>query len=359
LLARSLDRHQHDVTVVMPDHLEGEFSASAETGVLVQPLPMRKIVWPPSTIGTVVRLIRQQKIDIIHVHGQAAGLIARVVVRLAGPRIILYTPHTIDMQRARWHWLYILLERILVRGTDTIISVNESDRNRLVQWGIPSEKVVTVPNGIDLTDFDGYLDATEARKSLGLDPERPLVMQVGRLNPQKDPLAFVEGAAIVVQECPNAQFVLVGDGPLRDEVATRIRQLDLDKQVRLAGWHDRAFRLMAAADVVSLTSRWEGTPYALLEAMACSRPVVATAVNGCLEVVAEGVTGFLVQPGDAPTWAKAVLQLLADPSTAAEMGRKGRQCVEERFTLQNRIGQIERLYQQLAFGSPSDAKHPS
>jgi glycosyltransferase involved in cell wall biosynthesis len=168
------------------------------------------------------------------------------------------------------------------------------------------------------------------------------------LSAQKDPLAFVEGAGRVVRQRPDAQFALVGEGPLRDAVAARIQELGLEGHVHLAGWHDEASRLMAAADVVTLTSRWEGAPYTLLEAMAWSRPVVATAVNGCPEIVVDGGTGFLVPPGDTSAWAGRIIDLLDDPAMAAAMGRAGRRRVEERFSLQDVVARTESLYQQVA-----------
>jgi glycosyltransferase involved in cell wall biosynthesis len=268
------------------------------------------------------------------------------VARLAGAPTIIYTPQTIDVRRVRWHWLYILIECALAHLTDVLVAVNESDRERLIQWGVPTHKVVTIPNGIALTNFEGLVDVGDLRQALGLPGERPLVMQVGRLSAQKHPLAFVEGAAQVVRECPDVRFALIGDGPLRDVAAAHIRELDLEGHVHLLGWRDEAFRLVAAADVVSLTSRWEGTPYALLEAMAWSRPVVATAVNGCPEIVVDGVTGFLVPPGDTTAWARRMIDLLNDPAQASAMGRQGRKRVEERFTLQQMIAGIEMQYLQ-------------
>ena len=105
---------------------------------------------------------------------------------------------------------------------------------------------------------------------------------------------------------------------------------------------------MPAADVVTLTSRWEGTPYTLLEAMACSRPVVATAVNGCSDVVVDGGTGFLAPPGDTTAWAGRIVDLLRDPAMAAGMGQRGRSRVEQRFSLREMVARTESLYQRVA-----------
>jgi glycosyltransferase involved in cell wall biosynthesis len=343
-LARGLDRSRWRVTVVLPDHLADVAEALRDSGVVVVPIPMPKLVANPRTLLSLVHRIRDTGFDLVHVHSQEAGLWARIVTRLAGAPAIVYTPQTINIRRAHWHWLYVLVERLLARITDAIVSVNDLDRDRLIRWGIPPQKVVTIPNGIDLSKFRGSVDIASLRNALELDSSRPVVMQVGRLSAQKNPVAFVEGASRVVRALPEAQFALVGDGPLRDEVAERIRELGMEHNVHMLGWHKNAFRAIGAADVVTLTSRWEGAPYALLEAMAWSRPVVATAVNGCPEIVVNGVTGFLASPGETAAWARRVALLLDDPVKAKAMGRKGRKRVEEEYSLSKTIARVETLY---------------
>jgi glycosyltransferase involved in cell wall biosynthesis len=225
-----------------------------------------------------------------------------------------------------------------------IISVNESDRRRLLGWGIPAHKTTTVVNGVDLEEFCGPVDHRRLRESLGCDLGRPLVLQVGQLRLQKDPLAFVQGAARVLQTGSEAQFVLVGDGPLRERMEAHVSKLRLEQSVRLVGRVERASRLMPASNLITLTSAWEGMPYALLEAMGWSRPIVATAVNGCPEAVEHGKTGLLVPAGDIAAWAGAVVSLLSDPARAACMGIRGRKRLEERFTLQEMVSRVETLY---------------
>ena len=349
-LARGLDRSRYQVTVVLPDRLRESVTAVRRLGVEVVPLPLRKVLWPPSAILAVSRLIRERKADIVHIHSQEAGLAGRVVAWLCRAPAIVYTPQTIDIRRARLHWLYTSSERMLARVTDVIVSVNERDRRRLIEFGISPHKVLTVPNGIDLARYERPPDAAALRADLGLDADRPLVMQVGRLSAQKDPLVFVDGAAQVLDRCPDVQFALIGGGPMEEVLAGRIQDLGLGGRVHLLGWRDRAYRLLAAADLVTLTSRWEGMPYVLLEAMAWSRPVVATAINGIPEIVADGITGLLAPAANPAAWAEAVLQLLEDPSRAAAMGRRGRLRLEERFTVEQMLGRTEALYESVTAG---------
>lgn len=349
-LARGLDRRRYQVTVVLPDRLRESVTAFRRLGVEVVPLPLRKVLWPRSAILAVSRLIRERKADIVHIHSQEAGLAGRVVAWLSGAPAIVYTPQTIDIRRARLHWLYTRSERMLARVTDIIVSVNERDRRRLIEFGISPHKALTVPNGIDLARYEWPPDAAALRGDLGLDADRPLVMQVGRLSAQKDPLVFVEGAAQVLDRCPDVQFALIGGGPMEDVLVGRIQDLGLGGRVHLLGWRDRAYRLLAAADLVTLTSRWEGMPYVLLEAMAWSRPVVTTAINGCPEIVADGITGLLAPAANPAAWAEAVIQLLEDPGRAAAMGRRGRLRLEERFTVEQMLGRTEALYESVTAG---------
>jgi glycosyltransferase involved in cell wall biosynthesis len=347
-LVRCLDRRRYQVTVALPAHLEGPIEAFRQLGVHTILLPLLNRRWLPQASLALARWLRREPVDVLHVHSQEAGLFARALGRLAGRPAILYTPQSIDIRRARWQAMYARWERMAAHWTDQIIAVDEADRRRLIHWGIPAWKVVTIPNGIDVADpaFTclGPGERSRLLAPLGLDPTRPVVMQVGRLSAQKDPLSFVAGAAQVADACPDVQLVLVGDGPLRDDVVTTIRRTGLGTRIFCAGWLDQARRLMAAADIITLTSRWEGMPYALLEAMACGRPVVATAVNGCPELVVDGLTGFLVPPGDVSAWAQRVIQVVKNPVLAASLGQSGRQRVEEQFSLPRLVARIESLY---------------
>jgi glycosyltransferase involved in cell wall biosynthesis len=137
---------------------------------------------------------------------------------------------------------------------------------------------------------------------------------------------------------------MVGEGPLRKEVERRVADLPIKDRFRLVGRLEEAYKFLFAADVVTLTSLWEGTPYSLLEGMGWSKPVVATAVNGCTEVVRDGETGFLSPASDTASWADCVARLLGDKSLSEQMGRRGRQHVEARFTTLGMVTKILKIY---------------
>jgi len=346
-LVNGLNKDKYDITIVLPAHLHRSLSTFSQTGAVIIPLPMRKIFWSPKSIQALFRLIRRQKFDIAHVHSQEAGLLVRVIARAAGAQVIIYTPQRTNIGHARWYWLYRSIEKILSIITDKVISVSATDRRRIIRWGIPSSKVITIKNGIDPKINRETLDIARMKQDLDLDEKQPVVMQVGRLSYQKNPLAFVKGASIVNREYPDVQFVLIGNGPQMDEVEDYIQELGINEQVHCLGWQDNAFNLIAVADILTLTSRWEGLPYVLLEAMAWSCPVVTTAVNGCPEVVKHSVTGYLVPDEDINTWAMYVKKLLENDKKSEDMGRSGNSRLKEDFSLEKMLEQTEEIYDNL------------
>lgn len=343
-LSKGLVLRGHDVTVVLPSMLRALSSQYVDAGVKVVSLPIRKLLWPMKSILGLLDLLRRERYEIVHVHSQEAGAVARCLAWMGGAKKIVYTPQTIDIRQSQWHNLYILLERTLARITNRVFSVNQTDANRLISWRIPTEKIRVVPNGIDLSQFANLEDRDTVCKRLGLHLDRPVIMQVGRLSPQKDPEMFLKGARYILSSSPQTQLAWIGEGPLHKWVKSEVKSLGFQENIHLPGRIDRAYRCMSAADAVTLTSRWEGLPYSLLEAMACSKPVVATAVNGCAEVVINGQTGYLVDAGDAFGWAESILHLIADPQQAKSMGAAGKRLVEEKYSLSRMLTLIEQAY---------------
>jgi glycosyltransferase involved in cell wall biosynthesis len=178
---------------------------------------------------------------------------------------------------------------------------------------------------------------------------------VGRLTPQKDPLAFVELIATVRRERPDVHGVIVGDGPLRADVERAVAARGLGAWCRVLGARDDVAALLAALDVFVLTSISEGFPFVVLEAMALERPVVATAVNGVPEIVEPGVTGALVERGDGQALARAVLDTLADAERARAMGRAGRRRVQTCFTASRMVAETAAFYRDLLRAAPATA----
>lgn len=346
-LVEGLNPARFQVQIILPEHLAGEMKYFTAAGAGVTLAPIQKMVWKPAAVSSLAREIKADKNTIVHIHSQEAGLVGRPLAKLCGARYIVYTPQTIDIRRKQFQQVYAGAERLLAGITNRILSVNNSDRIRLINWGIPAIISKTVYNGIDLQKFNPLTTPTGLRPRMGINGSSPLILQIGRLSAQKAPLSFVEGAAIILQARPNTRFVMVGDGPLSEAVRQRVAELRLEEKVLLLGSCDEAYRLIPEANVVTLTSAWEGTPYSLLEAMGWAKPVVATTVNGCPEIVSDGVTGLLVPPDDSVSWAQAVMHIIDNPELAVRMGREGRRIVEEKFNVLDMVKQIEAVYENL------------
>jgi glycosyltransferase involved in cell wall biosynthesis len=343
-LVEGLDPTRFQVQVILPDHLSSEQKYFKSAGACVRLAPIRKVFWKPAALAKLARTIRSNKDLIIHIHSQEAGLIGRPLAKVFGAGAILYTPQTIDIRRKQYQELYSVVERGLAGITDRIISVNEADKRRLVNWGIPESKVEMIYNSIDLRKFTLPAKPAGLRQKMAVDHDCPVIMQIGRLSMQKAPLNFIKGAAIILSKRPNAKFVMVGDGPLGKCVQQLVAGLHLQEKILLLGSCREAYNLIPDADIITLTSIWEGAPYSLLEAMGWAKPVVATSVNGCPEIVSDGDTGLLVPPNNPDAWARAVMQLIDDPIAAASMGLEGRHKVEEKFNLPIMIRRIEAIY---------------
>jgi glycosyltransferase involved in cell wall biosynthesis len=203
-------------------------------------------------------------------------------------------------------------------------------------------------NGVDTEHFRVSEPGAQARAAVGLDPKRPVIGTVGRLEDRKghEQLLLALRTMSTRANGRRPQGLIVGDGPLRDPLRARARELGIADDVQFTGTVTDVRPHLAAMDVFVLPSWAEGMSNALMEAMAAGRPVVATAVGGNSEVVADGRTGVLVPPGDPDAIAEAVSSLLGEPAQASELGAAARTFVTDRFGARARVAELERLYEE-------------
>jgi glycosyltransferase involved in cell wall biosynthesis len=295
----------------------------------------------------VVGAARDLQAHIIHTHSFRAGLIGALAAPLARPARLVATVHnyppgaqTMQTRRARDRWAI----RLLVRNADRVITVSEELRRELLLVGPgAAEKSATIPNGIDMR-AEPEVEPATARAEFGLPAERPLVGMVARLAPAKGVEEFIRAARLVATRHPEATFVLAGDGPLREEAELLSDALGLSEALHMLGEVSSPRKLIRALDVLVVASTSEGSSIAAMEAMAGGRPVVATAVGGVPEVVADGETGILVRPGDARLLAESIDSLLGDPEAARQMGERGRRRAVEEFDVERMVERIRAVY---------------
>jgi glycosyltransferase involved in cell wall biosynthesis len=196
-----------------------------------------------------------------------------------------------------------------------VIAVSRATEASLVAVGIPRARITVVPSGIDLDRVMVPLPPS-ALRALGLRDGVPLIVQVAQLGEDKDPLTFVRAVAVARRTAPDFQALMVGEGPLRPAVEREIARQGLEHVIRLAGYRDDADACIAAADIVALSSRQEGMPGVLLDALSLGKLVATTAAGGAAEAVEHERSGLVVPVGDAPALGAALARLLTDSALA-------------------------------------------
>ena len=309
--------------------------------------PLRDV----QTLWRLVALMRRIKPHVVHTHTAKAGAVGRAAAILAGVPIVVHTYHG-HVLRGYFSpaktGVYRAIERGLARRTDRLLAVTDARarRARRARRG-RGGAVSAVPLGFDLAPLlVAERRRGELRAEFGLG-DAPLIGIVARLVPIKAHEVFLAAAARVRQQVPAAQFLIVGDGELRASLEQQTAALGLSDAVRFLGWRADIDRLYADIDVVALTSRNEGSPVALIEAMASGVPVVSTDVGGVADVVEHGVSGLLAPMDDAAGIAGHILTLLADPGMRHAMGVHGRTKVAATYDAGRLVTDIETLYEDL------------
>jgi glycosyltransferase involved in cell wall biosynthesis len=270
-------------------------------------------------------LLRRERPHILHASSSKAGILGRLAAWLAGVPIRIFTVHgwAFSASHGPISRFYRWAERLVKAVTTVTICVAESERaSGLAARSCDEETTVVIPNGVDLR-------APRPRRRRDSGP--PRIVSVGRLQEPKDPLTLVR--ALGSLRGRSFAALIVGEGPDRPAVVAELRRLGLGRATELAGARHDVPELLAAADIFVLSTRSEGLPLSILEAMSAGLPVVASRVGGIPELVVDGETGLLVPPGDPASLAAAIERLLEDPGLRDRLGAAGRARLEEFFDL--------------------------
>ncbi len=296
----------------------------------VEMLPAVSAVQDLRSVRHLRRVLRDYRPQIVHCHSSKAGALGRIAALGLSPRPrIIYTPNALA---ARLGVQYLIAERLLAPLTDRFVAISESERDEIVKYGLASNsKVDVVYPCFDLAFYDPQ-DQTAARAALGLPNEAPLMIGVGRLTEQKDPLMFVEIVRRVAAETDSLKAIWLGDGPLRRLVESEVRRTGLEGVIELPGWQADMRPWFAAADLLLSTSQYESFGYMVAEALAMECPVVATSITGTSDIMNGELESFLYPTGNAAAAVERILELLRNPTRAKEIGRLGCSSIEERFS---------------------------
>jgi glycosyltransferase involved in cell wall biosynthesis len=302
------------------------------------------------------RLLRRERYDIVHTHLSKAGVLGRLAARLAGVPVIVHTAHTISFAASTSplaNWFFQVADRVCAMFSAKIITVSQVNTATYLDHGVGQPaQYVTIHSGVETAKYLDRSERAACRAEFGIRDEDLLIVWIGRLNRQKDPVTFVRAARSIADRLPQARFVMVGEDPLgeslEEQVRIAIRNSAMESSLRLLGYRPDVHRILAAADLVMHTSLYEGLARSVVEAMLAGVPIVATAVDGVLEAVVPGERGgLLAPPSDPVRLADAALELLQDPVVAARVGAAGQAWAKERFEVKDMVKAIDDLYQRL------------
>ncbi len=340
------DATRFTVGLVGLKHPEPATQWLAEQGLPVHHLGRHR--FDPRILTDLVALARRRRIRILHVHGYAAADFGRLAARLAGTRLVLHE-HFADPAMPAYQGL---ADRVLAPLTDRAVAVSHSTRDFLVRERfVPADRVRLIWNGAPLDEFApaGPERARRVRRELGLPENGPVVGSIGRLNAQKGHRFLLEAAAPLCRRQDDLRVLVVGDGDLMEELRGQAAGLGVADRVVFAGHRTDVPDLLAALDVFCISSLYEGTPLALFEAMAAGRAVVSTAVDGCREILEDGVSGLLVPPGDAAALEAALDRVLADAGLRDSLGRRALEA-SRAYDVRSCVRQMEALYDEILAG---------
>ena len=307
----------------------------------------------PHMLWRLVRWLRREHATVVHTHLFTADSYGRLAARLAGVGAVFSTVHNSVGPPGR---LRKLANRVLARLSDSVIGCGDEIAAALESQGVPAQRILSIPNGIDLQRFQGAQGAG-VREEFGVQAERVVLGMVGRLHVQKGHEVLLECLAGMSETQRRAVACLViGVGELEQRLRSRVEQLGLADVVTFTGSRTDVPRLVAALDVFVMPSLWEGLPIALLEAMASGRAVLCSSVGSIPGVVQHGENGWLVEPGNVQALREAILTLVDDPGLRARLGRRAREQVIARFDVERTAAAYNRLH---ARAAGLDAAEPS
>lgn len=322
----------------------GTCDAFEKIGVEVEDLARSKV--DPRTVTDLVKIIKRDRIDVLHCHGYGATTFGRIAGLLTGTPALVHE-HMVDSNIPQYQKA---VDKLLARYTARGIAISKAVSDFMTgPRGLKRDSMEVVYNSIPDEFFreitDEEKDTVIARYNI---PKTvPIVGIVGRLDPIKGHDDFLSAAVIISGEFPDAHFVIVGDGELRDALQQQAKSTGMDKQIQFVGHCDDVLPIVSLFDVFVSTSLSEGLGMAHIEAMAQGKPVVATAVGGVPEIIEDKQSGLLVPPRRPDKLARAVIKVLKDKSLQTNLGDNALRRIKDNFTIQRSIDNLSRIYHEV------------
>ena len=350
-LAQNLDRSKYEISAAC----EGE-------GYLVDELKKIHITVYPINISNrpnIFSLIKIHKLlkhispDILHTHGGTAGFYGRAASMFGFKGAVIHTYHGIhylNFEKSFLKNIYKAADKYLLRYTDCTICVAQNDFNIGLNAGIvKKEKAVVIHNGVNVEKFN-RASSSDYKIKLKNEPDEIIIGSVGRLHYQKGYDYLVDASAEVLKDFPKAKFVLIGEGELKSSLESSAKEKNVLSSFMFLGNQTDIPGLLSQMDIFVLPSLWEGLPLVLLEAMAAKKPVVATNVNGTVEIIESGKEGILVPPKNSTDLASAIKRLLNDADLREKYAEAGYNKIVSEFSLKTMVNKTEEVYLKYSHG---------
>jgi len=349
----------YDVTLISgnttcPSLDTKEFLRDYKERIIITP-ELKRELRPISDIRAFIKLFvlfKKRKFDIIHTHTAKAGFIGRIAARLAGASAVIHTPHGHNFYgyfgRLK-SWFVIILERMAALFADRIIALTNVEKKDMFWYNVCSvSKIWVVRSGIDLGKYNkNGFDIGRKKAEFNISTDDFLVGMMARLERVKGVAYFIEAVKYISDELPKAKFLIVGDGPLKQNLILLAKHLGMNDRIIFTGWREDIPEILSITDIVVLPSLNEALGMVLLEAGASGKPTVATAVGGIPEIIKNGETGLLVPPGDSQKMAKAIVFLLKNEKKRLQMGLAAKNRVSSDFSENRMASEIHDLYEDL------------
>ncbi len=331
-------------------HPDGELRKRAAEGLDLVPLAPRTEM-DLSAAWRLARVVRRLRPDVVHAHDPHGVAMAALALSMSASG---NSPALVASRRVDFHLKANSLSRWKHRQVDCFICASNAIRDMVVADGVSEERAVTVHEGIDV---EHVLAAppVNVHETLWLPHHAPLVCNVAALVPHKGQRYLIEAAHLVIREMPDARFVIFGEGDLREHLERLIHDHRLEKHVLLPGFRIDILGCIKGCDLFVMSSVTEGLGTSLLDAMACSKAIVATRAGGIPEVVDDGSTGLIVPPRDAPALANAIVTLLNDEPQRRRMAMEGFARVQRHFTVEQMVAETAAVYARVV-GQPHAAE---
>jgi glycosyltransferase involved in cell wall biosynthesis len=346
MLAKYLDKDRFDISIAC----EGEgflVDEARAIGVNVIPVSMDNTL-KFRTLSDVRSLLKRGHFDIIHTHGGTPGFWGRLGSMLISPRpCCVHTYHGIHYlsKSSLSSRLYCFVDRWFLRSTDVVVTVCRSDFDQGLRAGVVSkENGVVIVNGIEVDRFNDESQRKTMRNELGITDSTIVFVNVGRLHVQKGHKILLGAFSEVYRVHPNSRLWLIGDGELRKDLEQIVTDLKIDHAVTFFGSRRDVPQLLAAADVFVLSSLWEGQPITVIEAMVIGKPIIATSVDGIIEMLIHEDNALLVPPRSISSLSTAMMRLINEPSLRKRLSSSARVTAMGHFTAQRMADQIGELY---------------